>query len=235
MSRSLKYEIPGADPRRTPSDVAAAGWEALFESGRGLESVRAGSMVLEIGFGRGEFLLAMAAASPQVAFVGVEVSFKRSLKMARKVARAELPNIRLLEAPAEVVVREIFDVGQLAEIWINFSDPWPKSRHAHRRLIQPPFVADLAGLLAKGGVLYVATDDVPYAHQIDEVLSAAPGLENRYAPWPFLPEVPGRMSTGYEMQWRSEGRPLHFFAYGCQGGSVDRRNPAPSTGADHER
>ena len=214
MSRSLKYEIPGDDPRRAVREVADVGWESLFDPGHGRESVSKGQTVVEIGFGRGEFLLALAAASPEVAFVGVEVSFKRTLKMARKVARAGLRNVRLLEAPAEVAMRELFRDEQLAAIWINFSDPWPKARHAHRRVIQPSLVAHLARLLSPGGTLYVATDDVPYAHQIDEVLRAEPHLENRYAPWPFLPEVEGRMHTGYEEQWRSEGRPMHFFAFG---------------------
>lgn len=196
------------------SRVAEVGWPALFDVGAGLESVEESSMVLEIGFGRGEFLLALAEASPKVAFVGIEVSFKRTLKMARKVARAELRNVRLIEARAEVALRELFREGQLAAIWVNFSDPWPKARHAHRRVLQPDFAADAASRLAEEGTLYVATDDVPYAHQINEVLSGESQLVNRYAPWPFLPEVAGRERTGYEIQWRAEGRPMHFFAYG---------------------
>jgi tRNA (guanine-N7-)-methyltransferase len=214
MSRTLKYEIPGEDARRAVSHVVEAGWEALFEAGCGLESIARREMVLEIGFGRGEFLLAMAAASPEVAFVGIEVSFKRTLKMARKLARAGLRNVRLLEARAEVAVRELFVEGQLGEIWVNFSDPWPKARHAHRRLIRGPFVSDAARLLATRGKLYVATDDVPYAHQIDEVLAGETTLANCYSPWPFLPNIEARMPTGYEVRWREEGRPMHFFAYG---------------------
>ncbi len=214
MSRTLKYEIPGEDARRAMSHVAEVGWEALFEAGCGLESIAQREMVLEIGFGRGEFLLAMAAASPEVAFVGIEVSFKRTLKMARKLARAGLRNVRLLEARAEVAVRELFVEGQLSEIWVNFSDPWPKARHAHRRLIRAPFVSDAARLLATRGMFYVATDDVPYAHQIDEVLAGETTLANRYSPWPFLPDIEPRMHTGYEVRWREEGRPMHFFAYG---------------------
>jgi len=105
---------------------------------------------------------------------------------------------------------------------VNFTDPWPKARHAHRRLIQPAFVADVARSLGEGGVLYVATDDVRYAHQIDGVLGAEKTLFNRYAPWPYLAEVPGRMQTGYEQQWRAADRPLHFFAYGTTPEGSDR-------------
>ena len=133
--------------------------------------------------------------------------------MARKVARAVLENVRLVEARAEEAIESVPEPGSLDAIWINFSDPWPKTRHAHRRVIQPDFVAAAAKALAPGGHLYVATDDVPYAHQMDEVFSSAPALQNAYAPWPFVSEVKGRMRTGYEAQWREEGRPMHFFSY----------------------
>ncbi len=217
MSRTLKYDIPGEDPRIAITDVAESGWSAAFDSARGLtdgEGASAGRrFVLEIGFGRGEFLLAMAAKAPEVDFVGIEVSFKRTLKMARKVARAKLSNVRLIEGRAEVVLRDVFTPASLAEIWVNFSDPWPKVRHGHRRVIQSSFAVHAAQALAPGGRLYLATDDVPYAHQMNAVLRAQDVLVNCYAPWPFLPEVEGRMSTGYEEQWRAEGRPMHFFAY----------------------
>lgn len=226
MSRSLKYEIPGVDPRLSLADVAALGWEEIFSKTRVISVGEGGhsvpdlreypsrrKRVLEIGFGRGEFLLAMAERSPEVDFVGIEISFKRTLKMARKVARAKLGNVRLLEARAQVAMEQLFLPGGLHEIWVNFSDPWPKVRHAHRRVIQPKFVADAAHALEEGGVLYVATDDVRYAHQIDQVLRAERMLFNQYRPWPYLASVPGRFETGYEEQWRAVGRPLHFFAY----------------------
>jgi tRNA (guanine-N7-)-methyltransferase len=222
MSRSLKYDIPGEDPRLSLADVVATGWDELFAKTRELSECDPESprnprnprkRVLEIGFGRGEFLLAMAERSPEVDFVGIEISFKRTLKMARKVARANLANVRLLEVKAEVALEQLFLPGGLEEIWVNFSDPWPKARHAHRRVIQPSFVTDAARALGTGGMLYVATDDVHYAHQIGEVLAAEKTLFNQYAPWPFLNDVPGRACTGYEAQWRAVGRPLHFFAY----------------------
>jgi tRNA (guanine-N7-)-methyltransferase len=125
-----------------------------------------------------------------------------------------------------VAIAEFFRPGELDEVWVNFTDPWPKTRHAHRRLIQSGFVADVARALSEGGILYVATDDVRYAHQIDCVLAGEQALFNRYAPWPYLAEVPGRMSTGYELQWRAVGRPLHFFAYG----TTPEKTPEKATG-----
>ncbi len=229
MGRSLKYEIPGVDPRVAPDDWVEKGWSGVFGAAADGE---ARSRVLEIGFGRGEFLLDLATSARDVQFLGVEVSFKRTLKMARKVARAALANVRLVEARAEDAIRALPAPGSLDAIWINFSDPWPKTRHAHRRVIQPAFVADAARALAPGGHLYVATDDVPYAHQMNEVLSAEPALRNAYAPWPFVGDVEGRRQTGYESQWREEGRPMHFFAYQrlnvpAEGSAPGSVRPAP--------
>lgn len=233
MGRSLKYEIPGDDPRVSPEQVTQIGWATLFARARERTlspappaPVRVDTgerrRVIEIGFGRGEFLLALAAASPEADFVGIEVSWKRALKMARKVARARHSNVLLVVGRGEEALGDWFDPCSLAEIWVNFSDPWPKLRHAERRLLQPSFTALAARALAPGGTLFVATDDVPYAHQIDEALAGEKGLLNRYAPLAFLPEVPGRMTTGYEAQWRAENRPLHFFSYASSGEGVAR-------------
>jgi len=209
MGRSLKYDIPGTDWRRSALDVPAEDLPGFFSDT--LEAPF--DVVLEIGFGRGEFLLDLAAKAPTTAFIGVEISFKRVLKMARKLARSGLENVRIVEGRAEVIVRDLIPIGSLAEVWINFSDPWPKDRHAERRLIRPPFIAELAPRLRPGGLLHVATDHPPYAEQIDAVLSAETGLESTHLGQPWLPEIPGRMHTGYETEWRAEGRALHFFEY----------------------
>lgn len=226
MSRRLKYDIPGPDRRVAIEDVRAKGWEALFP-----DLPRPLRMVLEIGFGRGEFLTDLAARAPQVAHVGVEVSWKRVLKMARRLARSELANVRLVHGTGQQVVAEAIPPGSLDAVWINFSDPWPKKRHHHRRLVQPALVAALAERLRPGGVLHVATDDPGYAAHIDAVLAAEPRLENAFAPARWLPEVPGRTPTAYERAWRAEGRPLHFWAYRRRatrsGPGVDGPKPLP--------
>jgi len=209
MSRSLKYEVPGIDRRISPLDLGDKSWSEIFAG----DVPHPNSLVLEIGFGRGEFLLELAAKNPTTAYVGVEVSFKRVLKMARKVGRAGLRNIRLIEARGEVMLREFFRSQEVSEIWINFSDPWPKDRHAHRRVVQPELVRDAADRLRPRGVLHIATDDVTYAEQIDSVLSGESKLQNDNLPEPWLADVPGRIPTGYELDWREKGRPLHFFSY----------------------
>lgn len=207
MSRRIKLDIPGPDYRVAPDDVKAKGWPALFAMSADAP------LVLEIGFGRGEFLIELARAAPAVAHVGVELSAKRVHKQARRLAKDALRNIRLVHGRGEEAIADLFASDALQAVWINFSDPWPKARHHRRRLVQAPLVAAIADRLAAGGTLHIATDDIPYAEHIDAVLSAEPKLENTFAPARWLAEVPGRTPTAYELEWRAEGRPLHFWSY----------------------
>ena len=209
MSRRLKFDIPGPDLRVDKDQVREKGWEALFAD----DLPRPFPMVVEIGFGRGEFVRQLAALRPQVAHVGVEVSFKRVLKLARRLARSGVRNIRLVEGTGEETVRELLPESSVETFWINFSDPWPKKRHHRRRLIQPPFLRDLAVRLQPGGRVEIATDHEDYAEWIERVLAAEPLLENIHTPQPFLREVPGRMRTAYQIEWLREGRSLCFWSY----------------------
>jgi len=209
-SRRTDRAIPGPDRRVSPEAVLEKGWPALFAP----ELASPLRLVVEIGFGRGEFLLGRAEREPGTAFVGIERSRKRAYKMARRLARRpEIGNVRLVAEPAEQAVAELFAPDSVAELWINFSDPWPKKRHHKRRLVQPAFVALLARRLAPGGVLEVATDDPGYAEWIDAVLAGEARLANAVAPLPYRREVPGRMRTAFEEEWRGKGRIPYFWTY----------------------
>jgi tRNA (guanine-N7-)-methyltransferase len=213
VSRRLKYDIPGRDFRVYEDEIGVpprlARWEEIFAP----DVSPPLRITLDIGFGRGEFLLELARREPDRAFVGIERSFKRTLKMARRLARQGVGNVRLVEALGESALPDLFPAGSVECAWINFPDPWPKDRHARRRLVQPAFVRELALRLAPGGELHCATDDPAYAEQMAAVLAAEPRLENRFAPDAFRREVPGRPPTGYELEWRAQGRSCHFFDY----------------------
>lgn len=209
MSRRLKTDIPGTDPRVALQEVVDRDWAPLFAKDLG-EPL---PLVVELGFGRGEFLMHLAGLSPERAHIGVERSRKRVLKMARRVARAELSNIRLVHASAEEFVAECLRLSSVERVWINFSDPWPKTRHHRRRLVQAALVEQLCDVMRCGATLEIATDDTAYAAHIDGVLREATRLENAFAPAPWRGEVVGRFPTAYERAWRAEGRPLHFWSY----------------------
>lgn len=224
MSRRLKTDVDGADPRVTAEQILDLGWPAIFAP----DVPDPKGFVVEIGFGRGEFLLDQAERSPETAFVGVELSRKRFTKMARRLARLGVGNVRLVDGRGESVVEELLLPASVDVFWINFSDPWPKRRHIDRRLIQPAFVAALSTRLVPGGLLHVATDDPTYAAWIDGILPAAPGLENALAPAAHVREVPGRLQTAYEQEWRQRGRIPYFWTYRRPLASV----AAPAGGAN---
>jgi tRNA (guanine-N7-)-methyltransferase len=213
VSRKLKYDIPGRDFRiyfdEYGEPPSLARWEEIFAP----DVQPPLGLVVDVGFGRGEFLIDAAQKEPQRAFVGIERCFKRTLKMARRLARLGIGNIRLVESTAQMGIPELFAPQSIECAWINFPDPWPKDRHAARRLVQAPFLRDLASRLAVGGVLHLATDDAAYAAQMAEVLAGEPLLENRYAPESFRRERSRRIATAYELEWESQGRCFHYFSY----------------------
>lgn len=209
MSRKLKTDIPGIDWRVPIADARERGFAKIF-AGRVAHPL---PLVVEIGFGRGEFLLELAQREPEQGFVGIEVSYKRALKMARRLAKLTIANVAIVEGRAEEVLRDGLEDASVACFWLNFPDPWPKKRHARRRFVQPETLALLARRLVPGGVLRIATDDPDYAEWIDAQLAAEPKLENRYAPERWRPAVEGRLATAYELEWRALGRSFHFFEY----------------------
>jgi tRNA (guanine-N7-)-methyltransferase len=223
MPRKLKYDVPGTDWRVRLEDIEEKGLDRIF----GDDLPRPLQLLVDIGFGRGEFLIELAEKRADSALLGVEYSFKRVLKMARRLARSGLRNVRLVEAPAEHVVRCLADAS-VHGVWINFPDPWPKKRHQRRRLIQPPFVSQLVRCLEPGGRLDVATDHQGYADQIACVLEAEQALENLFAPESYRRELQGRAPTAYELEWRSEGRELHFFSYRKRAARSRRARLAPA-------
>ena len=139
---------------------------------------RTAPKVLEIGCGMGETTATIAAAHPDIDYVGIEVHTPGVGSLLKEIATRELVNLRVIQHDAVEVVRDMIQAGSLAGIHVYFPDPWPKKRHHKRRLIQPAFVALLAGRLAPGGYLHCATDWEEYAQQMLEVLSAEPLLQN---------------------------------------------------------
>jgi len=214
MSRVLKTDIPGVDRRVSIDEARERGFEAIF-AGR---VARPLPLVVEIGFGRGEFLLDLAIREPEQAFVGVELSAKRALKMARRLARQEIANVVLIEGRAEAVLADALRDASVGCFWLNFPDPWPKKRHHRRRFVQPDALRWIVRRLVPGGLLRIATDHPGYAEWIDEHLAAVPELENRYTPERWRVQVEGRMATAYELEWRALGRSFHFFEYARRSG-----------------
>ena len=160
-------------------------------------------VVLEIGFGMGETTAQIAAAHPQVNFVGVEVHGPGVGALLRRIDAMPLSNVRVLRRDAVEVVERLVPPRSLAGVHVYFPDPWPKKRHHKRRLLQPRFVHELAKRLAPGGYLHVATDWRDYAEAMLATLSAEPLLANTAAG--FAPRPPWRPATKFEQRGIARG------------------------------
>ena len=146
-------------------------------------------LVLEIGFGMGDATAKIAAARPETDFLGIEVHPPGVGALLKRIGELGLENVRIVQHDAVEVLEHMVAPGSLAGAHVFFPDPWHKSRHHKRRLVQPPFVRLLASRLAAGATLHCATDWEPYAAQMLEVLSAEPTLRNTadgYAERPAL-------------------------------------------------
>ena len=161
---------------------------------------RSGPVTLEIGFGMGQSLAAMAAAAPWVNFIGIEVHTPGVGKLLHSVANGGLQNIRVYCHDAVEVLRDCIPDRSLDTVQIYFPDPWHKKRHHKRRLIQASFVELLVSKLKPGGKLHLATDWENYAEQMMEVLSSAPDLRNTAAPGCFAPRPDYRPLTKFEQR-----------------------------------
>lgn len=166
--------------------------------------VQPGPLVVEIGFGMGTSLAAMALAEPHTNFVGIEVHPPGVGKLLHSLAASGSNNVRVYRDDAVLVLRECIGDASLDGVQIYFPDPWHKKRHHKRRLIQSEFVELLCSKLKPGGFLHLATDWEDYAEQMLEVLAANPGLENSTAE-DYIPRPARRPLTKFEQRGQRLG------------------------------
>ena len=157
---------------------------------------RAAPKILEIGFGMGESLAEIASTHPENDYLGVEVHTPGVGALLKQIGERGLNNIRIIQHDAVDVLNHMLAPESLAGVHIFFPDPWHKTRHQKRRLIQPPLVRLLATRLALGGYLHLATDWENYAVQMLGVLRAEPMLTNTAAD--FAPRPESRPLTKFE-------------------------------------
>lgn len=173
---------------------------------------RSAPLVLEIGCGTGTSTLAMAQAESAIDVIAVEVYRRGLAQLLSAIDREHVANIRLIRGDGVDVLEHLVGSGTLAGVRIFFPDPWPKSRHHKRRLLQPQTVALIADRLRPGGVLHAATDHAGYAGQIAEVGDAEPLLRRAGAD-EQLPISTDRPTTKYETKARHAGSSVSEFLW----------------------
>jgi len=148
--------------------------------------------IMEIGFGNGDSLVAMAADDPDTDFIGVEVHEPGIGHCLLALHHRKLANIRIIRGDAVEVLRNQISDGALSAVNLFFPDPWPKKRHHKRRIVQPDFVTLLERKLEPGGILHTVTDWADYAEYIELVVGVIEGI-------PKAPEMRYKYSEAMEI------------------------------------
>ncbi len=161
--------------------------------------------VLEIGFGMGKSLVAMAQAAPTQDFIGIEVHRPGVGACLAEAAALKLANLKVFEHDAVEVLADMIPEQSLDTVQLFFPDPWHKKRHHKRRIVQPDFVQALRGKLKVGGVFHMATDWENYAEHMLEVMQAAPGFANVAASGDYVPRPEHRPLTKFEQRGQKLG------------------------------
>ena len=154
-------------------------------------------LTVEIGFGMGDSLLEMAAANPQIIFLGIEVHKPGVGKLLHGVVEQNLSNVKVFCHDAKEILAHCLPPASIARLLIFFPDPWHKKRHNKRRLVQTDFITQQLPLLADGGRIHLATDWEPYAEHMVEAMEAVEGIENLNGAGQFW-QQPDRPETKFE-------------------------------------
>jgi tRNA (guanine-N7-)-methyltransferase len=159
---------------------------------------------VEIGFGKGRYLLRRCQESPDRRFLGIELVGEYQRLFVDRARRRNVSNWAALRGEAQYLAAAVLPAGFADVLHVYFPDPWPKSRHHKRRLFDPESVDLVLGLLRPGGRLNFATDFLEYGELVVELLQGYPGLRiaRRERPWD------DGARTNYEAKYEVEGRPI---------------------------
>jgi tRNA (guanine-N7-)-methyltransferase len=190
----------GIDVKDAPLDLAA-----VF----GRDAPR----TLEIGFGAGEVIGALAQTNPQIDYLGIEVHRSGVGRLLLRAQQCSLENLRVICSDAVDVLRDHIADAAFDQVLVFFPDPWHKKRHHKRRLIEPSFVSLAAAKLRSGGILRLATDWQAYAEQMLIVCNADPALVSLSRDGTYVPRPEFRPPTRFERRGERLGHGVWDLAY----------------------
>ncbi len=176
-------------------------WSTLFGNNNPIH--------VEIGMGKGKFIMRQASEHPHINFIGIEKYSSVLLRALQKSSDARLSNLYFLRFEAEYI-NEIFGQDEISRIYLNFSDPWPKDRHAKRRLTSKEFLQRYDGCLKKDGEVIFKTDNrTLFEFSLEEVKLAGWELKEVTFDLHHSEYLEGNIMTEYEERFSSMGNPIH--------------------------
>src|SRR5262249_4529201 len=169
-------------------------WQHVFGNAHPVE--------IEVGFGKGLFLLTASQTRADVNFLGIEIERKYTLYTATRLAKRNAGNVRLVCGDARTFFRDRVPAASVQAVHVYFPDPWWKQRHRKRRVFTPEFAQECGRVLASGGRLHVATDVEEYFHEIRALLAAQPRLQEAPPPAESQPRHDLDYLTNFERKYR---------------------------------
>src|SRR5262245_5165959 len=163
---------------------------------------------VEIGSGKGLFLVSAAQRVPQHNFLGIDIARKFAIHCAGQLAQNALGNARIARADARRVFAEWVLPASVTAVHVYFPDPWWKRRHKKRRILSPLSLSHIARALVRGGELRVASDVVQYFHEIQTTVASHGGFELLELPAFRDPEYDQDYLTNFERKYRKAGKPI---------------------------
>jgi tRNA (guanine-N7-)-methyltransferase len=177
-------------------------WNSLFANGNPIH--------LEIGTGKGQFIMELANRNPDINYIGIEKYSSVLLRALERRGEAELSNLYFIRFDAEYL-NNIFAEDEIDRIYLNFSDPWPKDRHAKRRLTSRNFLSKYDKCLKKDGEIIFKTDNRPlFDFSLEEIKTAKWKIKNITYDLHNSEYVTDNIMTEYEERFVSEGKPIHM-------------------------
>lgn len=170
--------------------------------------------ILEIGPGRGDFLLSLAESLPDKQVVAIEMGKWRYSKLIPRIEKQGITNITLANGNAGIIVPRLIPDAVFEKVYILFPDPWPKRRHIPHRLLSVSFIAEIARIMKPDGNLYLATDFQPYAEWITKQVRQVPALSSLGTPhYTTVDAIDYYKTTVFEEKWRGMGRTIFYMRY----------------------
>ncbi|MDE5967000.1 MAG: tRNA (guanosine(46)-N7)-methyltransferase TrmB, partial [Lachnospiraceae bacterium] len=163
---------------------------------------------IEIGMGKGKFIMELARQNPDINYIGIEKYSSVLLRALEKQEEEQLPNLLFIRMDAEYIT-DVFDVQEVGRIYLNFSDPWPKDRHAKRRLTSRQFLARYDQILEAGGNVIFKTDNRPlFDFSLEEIEAADWKLTMHTFDLHHSEYLEGNVMTEYESRFVEQGNPI---------------------------
>ena len=163
---------------------------------------------IEVGMGKGQFITALASGNPEINYIGIEKYSSVLVRAIEKQEQLQLPNLRFLCVDAETLP-ELFAPGEIAHIYLNFSDPWPKDRHAKRRLTSSRFLALYDQILAENGSIEFKTDnEALFDFSLESVVNSGWTLLMQTRDLHHSEFCEGNIMTEYEAKFSAMGNPI---------------------------